>query len=100
MSETQKTEIRVERARFQRLGLKPGRFEVGTWVLLRSPRESSASFDTPEAPLLVVDANWFRTHEGPTYTLAEQGCSLGVTPFRDDDLVQCGKIPRATTQEP
>jgi hypothetical protein len=100
MSEVQKTEIRVESARFQRLGLKPGRFDVGAWVRLRSPEESRASFESPEAPLLVVEANWFRTHDGPTYTLAERGCSLGVTPFRDDDLVLCEEIPHAPVQEP
>jgi hypothetical protein len=70
--------------------MPPGKFAVGDRVRLRRPGEHEG-INNPRAVLEVVAAHWFRPHEPPTYVLQEPG-GIGVTPFRDEDLMRARKV--------
>lgn len=70
--------------------LLPGKFKKGDRVRLRRPSEHPG-FENPHSILEIVGVHWFRLHESPTYVLQEPG-GVGVTPFRDSDLMRARKL--------
>lgn len=63
-----------------------GKFKYGDRVRLAEPAGHENVFDEPTGVMTIVATNWFRTYELPIYTLQQDG-GVGVTPFRDEDLL-------------